>query len=110
VVGAQALGELAGFPDLITFDMSGISTDVALLQSGQYRAAAGEATVHGYSIKAPMLDINMVARAAVRSRSSMRAACSRSAHARAALPRGRSATTGATRSRLYRSHDGQAFA
>jgi N-methylhydantoinase A len=59
VVGAQALGALAGFDNLITFDMGGTSTDVALLQEGRCRLAA-EATVHGYPIKAPMLDIHTV--------------------------------------------------
>ncbi|CAN5851899.1 hydantoinase/oxoprolinase family protein [soil metagenome] len=59
VVGAQAIGALAGFEDLITFDMGGTSTDVALLQGGRCRLAA-EATVHGYPIKAPMLDIHTV--------------------------------------------------
>lgn len=59
VVGAQEIGRLAGFPDLITFDMGGTSTDVALLRGGECRLA-GEATVHGYPIKAPMLDINTV--------------------------------------------------
>jgi N-methylhydantoinase A len=59
VVGAQAIGAAAGFEDLITFDMGGTSTDVALLQGGRCRLAA-EATVHGYPIKAPMLDIHTV--------------------------------------------------
>ncbi len=59
VVGAQAIGRLAGFPDLITFDMGGTSTDVALLQGGEPRLA-GENIVHGYPIKAPMLDIHTV--------------------------------------------------
>jgi len=59
VVGAQAIGRAAGFPDLITFDMGGTSTDVALLQDGQCKLAS-EATVHGYPIKAPMLDIHTV--------------------------------------------------
>src|SRR5215470_7389454 len=59
VVGAQAVGTLAGFEDLITFDMGGTSTDVALLQGGRCRLAT-EATVHGYPIKAPMLDIHTV--------------------------------------------------
>ena len=57
VVGARELGKLAGFPDLITFDMGGTSTDVALLSGGECRLS-GEATVHGYPIKAPMLDIH----------------------------------------------------
>jgi N-methylhydantoinase A len=59
VVGAQAVGALAGFPDLITFDMGGTSTDVALLEGGRCKLAT-EATVHGYPIKAPMLDIHTV--------------------------------------------------
>jgi N-methylhydantoinase A len=59
VVGAQEVGRLAGFADLITFDMGGTSTDVALLQGGQCRLAS-EVIVHGYPIKAPMLDIHTV--------------------------------------------------
>ncbi len=59
VVAAQAVGRMAGFPDLITFDMGGTSTDVALLQNGVCRLT-NEAMVHGYPIKAPMLDIHTV--------------------------------------------------
>jgi N-methylhydantoinase A len=59
VVGAQAVGKAAGFTDLITFDMGGTSTDVALLKDGEARLAS-EATVHGYPLKAPMLDIHTV--------------------------------------------------
>ncbi len=59
VVGAAEVGRLSGFPDLITFDMGGTSTDVALLSGGVCRLA-GEAVVHGYPIKAPMLDIHTV--------------------------------------------------
>jgi N-methylhydantoinase A len=57
VVAAQAVGRMAGFENLITFDMGGTSTDVALLQGGACRLAS-EAMVHGYPIKAPMLDIH----------------------------------------------------
>jgi N-methylhydantoinase A len=59
VVGAQAIGRAAGLPDLITFDMGGTSTDVALLKAGEARLAS-EAVVHGHPIKAPMLDIHTV--------------------------------------------------
>ncbi|MBV9783099.1 MAG: hydantoinase/oxoprolinase family protein [Acidisphaera sp.] len=59
VIAAQALGRMAGLADLITFDMGGTSTDVALLRGNEVRLAS-EATVHGYPIKAPMLDINTV--------------------------------------------------
>ncbi|HEX3993270.1 MAG TPA: hydantoinase/oxoprolinase family protein [Acetobacteraceae bacterium] len=59
VVGAREVGRLAGYPDLITFDMGGTSTDVALLSDGNCRLST-EAVVHGYPIKAPMLDIHTV--------------------------------------------------
>jgi N-methylhydantoinase A len=59
VVGAREVGTLAGYSDLITFDMGGTSTDVALLAGGECRLS-GEATVHGYPIKAPMADIHTV--------------------------------------------------
>src|SRR5436305_1042040 len=59
VVGAQAVGKAAGFADLITFDMGGTSTDVSLLKNGE-PCVASEATVHGYPIKAPMLDIHTI--------------------------------------------------
>jgi N-methylhydantoinase A len=59
VVAAQAIGRMAELDNLITFDMGGTSTDVALLQGGVCRMA-NEAVVHGYPIKAPMLDIHTV--------------------------------------------------
>src|SRR6516164_7287749 len=59
VIGAQAVGKASGFSDLITFDMGGTSTDVALLEDGQARLAS-EAIVHGYPLQAPMLDIHTV--------------------------------------------------
>src|SRR5271169_1106326 len=59
VVGAQVTARLAGAHDIITLDMGGTSTDVALLQGGEARLAR-EAVVHGYPIKAPMLDIHTV--------------------------------------------------
>jgi N-methylhydantoinase A len=59
VVAAQAVGRMAGIDNLITFDMGGTSTDVALLQGGTC-SLANDATVHGYPIKAPMLDIHTV--------------------------------------------------
>jgi N-methylhydantoinase A len=59
VVGAREVGRQAGFAELITFDMGGTSTDVALLSGGECRMAS-EAVIHGYPIKAPMLDIHTV--------------------------------------------------
>jgi N-methylhydantoinase A len=59
VVGAQMTACLAGAQDIITFDVGGTSTDVALLRGGEVRLAR-EAVVHGYPIKAPILDIHTV--------------------------------------------------
>jgi len=59
IIGALHVAELAGFKNVITFDMGGTSTDVALIEGGKPKLA-GDATVHGYPIKAPMLDINTV--------------------------------------------------
>ncbi len=59
VVAAQAVGRMAGFDKIITFDVGGTSSDVALLQGGVCKLT-GEANVHGYPIKAPMLDIHTV--------------------------------------------------
>ena len=59
VIGAREAGRQAGFSELITFDMGGTSSDVALLSGGECRLAS-EAVVHGYPIKAPMLDIHTV--------------------------------------------------
>ncbi|AUC56044.1 methylhydantoinase (plasmid) [Sagittula sp. P11] len=59
VVAAQVIGQAAGEADIITFDMGGTSSDVALMAGGQC-ARTNEAQVHGYPIKAPMLDIHTV--------------------------------------------------
>ncbi|MDQ1182971.1 hydantoinase/oxoprolinase family protein [Agrobacterium larrymoorei] len=59
VVAAQAVGRMTGIDNLITFDMGGTSSDVALLADGQCRVV-NESVVHGYPIKAPMLDIHTV--------------------------------------------------
>lgn len=59
VVGAQKVGELSGFNNLISFDMGGTSTDVALIENGRCKLA-GEMETHGYPLKTPMLDIHTV--------------------------------------------------
>jgi N-methylhydantoinase A len=59
VVGGLKTGILAGYRNLITFDMGGTSTDVALIEDGKPKLA-GEMDVHGYPLKAPMLDIHTV--------------------------------------------------
>ncbi len=59
VMTALALGARAGLPDLITFDMGGTSTDVALIDKGRPQVAT-DLEIHGRPIKSPMLDIHTV--------------------------------------------------
>jgi N-methylhydantoinase A len=59
VVGALRAASTAGFPDIITFDMGGTSTDVALCAGGQLQTT-NEATVAGLPVAVPVLDIHTV--------------------------------------------------
>ncbi|HKT49050.1 MAG TPA: hydantoinase/oxoprolinase family protein [Candidatus Angelobacter sp.] len=58
VVGAAAAAERSGFTRLITFDMGGTSTDVALVDGRL--AATNEADVAGLPVGVPVLDIHTV--------------------------------------------------
>lgn len=58
VVGAAAVAGRSGFDRLITFDMGGTSTDVALIDGRP--AATNEADVAGLPVRVPMLDIHTV--------------------------------------------------
>ncbi|WP_022660553.1 hydantoinase/oxoprolinase family protein [Paucidesulfovibrio longus] len=58
VVGALAVGRAAGFDRLMTFDMGGTSTDVALLDNGLPLATG--TTLSGYPVRTPMIDIHTV--------------------------------------------------
>jgi N-methylhydantoinase A len=58
VVGAWRVGQQAGFDKLITFDMGGTSTDVALLD-GRLPLTT-ESAIADYPVKVPMLDIHTV--------------------------------------------------
>ncbi|MGH9901323.1 MAG: hydantoinase/oxoprolinase family protein, partial [Pyrinomonadaceae bacterium] len=59
VVGALATAQAARLPDIITFDMGGTSTDVALCAGGSVRLT-NEATVAGLPVAVPVLDIHTV--------------------------------------------------
>lgn len=59
VVAAAQIGELAGLPRLMTFDMGGTSTDVALIQNGELPIVT-TATLGGMPLRTPMLDIHTV--------------------------------------------------
>ncbi len=59
VMGALAVGRAADFSHLITFDMGGTSSDVALIENGRPQMA-NSADIHGYPLKVPMLGIHTV--------------------------------------------------
>ncbi|MBC3190811.1 hydantoinase/oxoprolinase family protein [Pseudonocardia sp. C8] len=59
VVGATKVAAQCGHPDLITFDMGGTSSDVALVAGGVPGTAPGM-EMDGRPIQAPMLDIHTV--------------------------------------------------
>jgi N-methylhydantoinase A len=58
VVGASALARRSGFENIISFDMGGTSTDVALVQGTA--ATTNEAEVAGLPVRVPILDIHTV--------------------------------------------------
>ena len=58
VVGARYIGQVAGFERLLTFDMGGTSTDVALCD-GDIQVTT-EASLGGHPIRVPLIDIHTV--------------------------------------------------
>ncbi len=60
VVGALAVGRTAEFPRILTFDMGGTSTDVALVNSDQGLRTTTEFQIMGMPVAVPMLDIHTV--------------------------------------------------
>lgn len=58
VVGARILGRAAGFPDVVSFDMGGTSTDVSLIEGAIRRTH--ESRVGEFPIRLPVIDIHSV--------------------------------------------------
>ncbi|HMA53483.1 MAG TPA: hydantoinase/oxoprolinase family protein [Acidobacteriota bacterium] len=58
VVGAGVLAKAAGFPNVVSFDMGGTSTDVSLIESGIRRTH--ESRVGDFPIRLPIIDIHSV--------------------------------------------------
>ncbi len=58
VVGAHALAHAAGFPNVISFDMGGTSTDVSLIEGAIRRTH--ESRVGDFPIRLPIIDIHSV--------------------------------------------------
>lgn len=58
VVGAYHVAQAAGFPRVLTFDMGGTSTDVALCNRGIQVTSEGE--IGGLPVRIPVIDIHTV--------------------------------------------------
>ena len=58
VVGARILARAAGFPNVVSFDMGGTSTDVSLIEGGIRRTH--ESRVGDFPIRLPLIDIHSV--------------------------------------------------
>lgn len=60
VVGGLAVAKAAGFERILTFDMGGTSTDVALVDAGRGLRTSTESQITGMPVALPMLDIHTV--------------------------------------------------
>lgn len=59
VSGAVWTGKQAGYENILTFDMGGTSTDVALIQDGKAQLRR-ETSVHDVVVRAPSIDVRTV--------------------------------------------------
>jgi N-methylhydantoinase A len=59
-VGAAYIGRLAGFPNLISFDMGGTSCDVALIANGEPGTQAGWKIEHKVPVQFPAVDVETI--------------------------------------------------
>jgi N-methylhydantoinase A len=59
VVGAARIATEAGFPDAISFDMGGTSTDVCLISGGEVERST-ERSIAGLPIRLPSVDVHTV--------------------------------------------------
>ncbi|WP_349295505.1 hydantoinase/oxoprolinase family protein (plasmid) [Thioclava sp. 'Guangxiensis'] len=59
VVGAAKVAMASGFPDIVTYDVGGTSTDVSLVCGGR-PAFTTSRLVADYPVRCPMLDINVI--------------------------------------------------
>lgn len=59
VVGAAQVAAAAGFPNAVTFDVGGTSTDVSLILKGRW-AYTPLRDVAGYPVRCPMVDVHVI--------------------------------------------------
>ena len=59
VIGGQATGTAVGLEDLITLDVGGTSSDIALV-SGAKPLLRAEGLIDGFPVRVPMVDVNAI--------------------------------------------------
>ena len=59
VIGGQATGTAIGYEDLITLDVGGTSSDIALI-SGAKPLLRAEGVIAGFPVRVPMVDVNAI--------------------------------------------------
>jgi N-methylhydantoinase A/oxoprolinase/acetone carboxylase beta subunit len=59
VIGGQLVGRTLGLKDLITIDIGGTSSDIALIAGGE-PAIRAEGSVDGFPVRVPMIDVNAI--------------------------------------------------
>jgi N-methylhydantoinase A/oxoprolinase/acetone carboxylase beta subunit len=58
-LGAAVIGRHAGYPDCVTFDMGGTSTDIAVIKSG-HLTATREGRIGGFPLRVQMVDVHTI--------------------------------------------------
>jgi N-methylhydantoinase A/oxoprolinase/acetone carboxylase beta subunit len=59
-LGGALVGEQAGYPDCVTFDMGGTSTDIAVIKGGRLTATR-EGRIGGFPLRVQMVDVHTIA-------------------------------------------------
>jgi N-methylhydantoinase A len=59
VIGGAIVGRSVGYRDLITIDVGGTSSDIALVEDGQ-PVIRNQGTIGGYTVRVPMVDVNAI--------------------------------------------------
>ena len=59
VIGGQAAGAALGYDDLVTLDVGGTSSDIALV-SGAKPLLRAEGLIDGFPVRVPMVDVNAI--------------------------------------------------
>ncbi len=59
VIAAGYVARLCGIKNIITFDMGGTSTDVSLIENGEF-VLSTDRMINGFPVKIPMIDIDTI--------------------------------------------------